>query len=423
MKLDVSHMRYLTGDDFRVLKAVEQGSRNHEVVPTTMIHNLSGLRSISGTHRSIGDLAKVKLVARVRNSKYDGYRLTYNGFDYMAIKTMLNRDTVYSIGNTIGVGKESDIYKVSDKSGTTKVMKIHRLGRTSFTSVRNNREYLKHSRQGTSWMHLSLLAAHKEFEFLGLLHSKGFQVPEPFDNSRHIVLMEYVKGFPMKNLRHHSNIPKLYSDLMIFALNLAKSGLIHCDYNEFNIMIKDEASMDSNDCGFVVIDLPQCISIQHDDAEFFFQRDIECIRRFFKKKLKYDPKPDSSMLDSNGFGDGYKYAYPVFKRDVVRCDNLDELVSASGFSKKKAADAHLEEAVESMRYAQYDSQGEEEGEEAEQGSSSDDDYSDYYSDEESSDESDGHLDQDEENERIIEALTTGVGNLKMDKLGNYILEE
>lgn len=411
-------MRYLTADDFRVLKAVEQGSRNHEVVPTTMIHNLSGLRSISGTNRSIGDLAKVKLVARVRNSKYDGYRLTYNGFDYMAIKTMLNRDTVYSIGNTIGVGKESDIYKVSDKNGNTQVMKIHRLGRTSFTSVRNNREYLKHSRQGTSWMHLSLLAAHKEFEFLALLNSRGFQVPQPFDNSRHMVLMEFIQGFPMKNLRKHSNIPRLYSDLMMFAVNLAKSGLIHCDYNEFNIMIKDEDAKESNDCGFVVIDFPQCISIQHPDAEFFFQRDIECIRRFFKKKLKYDPKPDSSMLDSDGFGDGYKYAYPVFKRDVVRCDNLDELVNASGFSKKKPADAHLEEAVGSMRYAQYESD-EGEGEEE----ASDEEYSDYYTEEESSEESDDHSDQDEENERIIEALSTGMGNLKMDKLGNYILEE
>ena len=28
MKLDTSHMRYLTSDDFRVLQAIELGSRN-----------------------------------------------------------------------------------------------------------------------------------------------------------------------------------------------------------------------------------------------------------------------------------------------------------------------------------------------------------------------------------------------------------
>ncbi|CDH13432.1 probable Serine/threonine-protein kinase RIO2 [Zygosaccharomyces bailii ISA1307] len=438
MKLDVGHMRYLTADDFRVLKAVEQGSRNHEVVPTTMIHNLSGMRASSGTNKAIGDLAKVKLVSRVRNAKYDGYKITYNGFDFLAIKAMLNRDTVYSIGNTIGVGKESDIYRVSARDGLPRVMKIHRLGRTSFHTVRNNRDYLKRSRQGSSWMHLSLLAAHKEFEFLSLLHSKGFKVPAPFDSSRHIVLMDMIDGFPMRNLRKHKNIPKLYSDLMLFAVQLANSGLIHCDYNEFNIMIKNEEACQEDDCGFVVIDFPQCISIQHADAEYFFNRDIECIRRFFRKKLKYDPKPDPSMLDTDGYGDGYKYPYPVFKRDVVRSDNLDELVQASGFSKKHPSDRRLEAAVESMRNAEYDSEEDELHNGAEEdslayeseaydddfGEEDDENYSDYYteSDEESS-ESDVDQAQEEENERIVEALSKGMGNLKMDKLGNYILEE
>ena len=102
-------MRYLTTDDFRVLQAVEQGSRSHEVVPTPLIHQISGMRSQSGTNRAISDLAKLSLISKMRNVKYDGYRLTYNGIDYLALKTMLNRDTVYSVGNTIGVGKESDI--------------------------------------------------------------------------------------------------------------------------------------------------------------------------------------------------------------------------------------------------------------------------------------------------------------------------
>lgn len=325
-------MRYLTTDDFRVLQAVEQGSRSHEVVPTPLIHQISGMRSQSGTNRAISDLAKLSLISKMRNVKYDGYRLTYNGIDYLALKTMLNRDTVYSVGNTIGVGKESDIYKVSDKNGNPRVMKIHRLGRTSFHSVRNNRDYLKKSNQGANWMHLSRLAANKEYQFMSMLYSKGFKVPEPFDNSRHIVVMELIEGYPMRRLRKHKNIPKLYSDLMCFIVDLANSGLIHCDFNEFNIMIKDKLE-DENDCGFVVIDFPQCISIQHQDADYYFQRDVDCIRRFFKKKLKYEPKPDSSMLDTEGFGDGYKYAYPDFKRDVKRTDNLDELVQASGFSK------------------------------------------------------------------------------------------
>ncbi|CAI4711521.1 AIF_collapsed_G0043410.mRNA.1.CDS.1 [Saccharomyces cerevisiae] len=425
MKLDTSHMRYLTTDDFRVLQAVEQGSRSHEVVPTPLIHQISGMRSQSGTNRAISDLAKLSLISKMRNVKYDGYRLTYNGIDYLALKTMLNRDTVYSVGNTIGVGKESDIYKVSDKNGNPRVMKIHRLGRTSFHSVRNNRDYLKKSNQGANWMHLSRLAANKEYQFMSMLYSKGFKVPEPFDNSRHIVVMELIEGYPMRRLRKHKNIPKLYSDLMCFIVDLANSGLIHCDFNEFNIMIKDKLE-DENDCGFVVIDFPQCISIQHQDADYYFQRDVDCIRRFFKKKLKYEPKPDSSMLDTEGFGDGYKYVYPDFKRDVKRTDNLDELVQASGFSKKHPGDRGLETAVESMRNAVYNSDDDMSNDEAEEENgegdySEEDEYYDSELDNESS-EDDSEDAQEEENERIIEALSSGVENLKMDKLGNYILE-
>ncbi|EJS42038.1 rio2p [Saccharomyces arboricola H-6] len=426
MKLDTSHMRYLTTDDFRVLQAVEQGSRNHEVVPTPLIHQMSGMRSQSGTSRAISDLAKLSLISKMRNIKYDGYRLTYNGIDYLALKTMLNRDTVYSVGNTIGVGKESDIYKVSDKNGNSRVMKIHRLGRTSFQSVRNNRDYLKKSNQGASWMDLSRLAAGKEYQFMSMLYSKGFKVPEPFDNSRHIVLMELIEGYPMRRLRKHKNIPKLYSDLMCFIVELANSGLIHCDFNEFNIIIKDEVE-DENDCGFVVIDFPQCVSIQHQDADYYFQRDVDCIRRFFKKKLKYEPKPDSSMLDTNGFGDGYKYAYPEFARDVERSDNLDELVQASGFSKKHPGDRSLETAVEGMRNPVYDNLDDEisdektEDEKSEDEDSGEEEYYDSEFDDESSG-NDSEDSQEEENERIIEALSSGVENLKMDKLGNYILE-
>jgi len=41
------------------------------------------------------------------NFKDDGYRLTYGGYDYLALKTFANRNSIYSVGNQIGVGKES----------------------------------------------------------------------------------------------------------------------------------------------------------------------------------------------------------------------------------------------------------------------------------------------------------------------------
>ncbi|AGO10290.1 AaceriABL166Wp [[Ashbya] aceris (nom. inval.)] len=414
MKLDTSNMRYLTADDFKVLRAVEFGSRDHELVPVQLIHRNSGMRSMSGTNRSIGDLAKLKLVSKQRNAKYDGYVLTYNGFDYIALKSLLEKNAIYSVGNTIGVGKESDIYQVSDAASQSLVMKIHRLGRTSFHTVKTKREYLKRG-QSANWMRLSHLSAEREYAYMCLLHSKGFSVPRPYANARHAIVMEYIRGYPMRRLRSHPNVPKLYSDLMAFVVRLANHGLIHCDFNEFNIMIKDEIE-GAEDQGFVVIDFPQCISIQHQEAEYYFKRDVDCIRRFFKKKLKYEPKSDRTFLDTDGFGDGFRYAYPVFSRDVTRCDNLDELVMASGFKKQHPGDRDLEQSMEAMRNTEYTD------DEGSPSDSEEDTESEEY-DELSDDESEEEDDLEEENNRIIEALSTGVGKLKMDNLGNYILEE
>lgn len=457
MKLDTSHMRYLTSDDFKVLQGIELGTRNHELVPTTLIHSLGGMKSPTGTQRAIGDLAKLKLVSRLRNAKYDGFRLTYNGFDYLALKSMLNRETVYSVGTTIGVGKESDIYSVSDPEGVQKVMKIHRLGRTSFKTVKNNRDYLK-NKLTQNWMYLSRLAAQKEYEFMVVLYQNGFIVPQPFDYSRHCVLMEWIKGIPMKHLRTHNNYRKLYSDLMNFIVKLGNHGLIHCDFNEFNIIIRDHAVTGGNginiggnskkqaerakqgkqeipevakslsaDSDFVVIDFPQCVSIEHVDAKDYFDRDVQGIRAFFEKKFRYKPAHDPTMLDTDGYGDGYKYAYPNFKRDVKREKSLDVEVKASGYAKKQTGNREandLESAVQSMRVNtgeesddEYNDLSDFSAEEAEEDSDEDYDLEDFDEEEEEED------DHEEENEKIIEALSSGVKGLKMDKLGNYILEE
>jgi RIO kinase 2 len=103
---------------------VEIGSKNHEVVPTTLIVQISGLRN-GGVNKLIGSLAQRNLVAKVQNAKCesfisrqwyckdsyspkdDGYRLTYGGYDYLAMRAMSKRDSMFSVGNQIGVGKES----------------------------------------------------------------------------------------------------------------------------------------------------------------------------------------------------------------------------------------------------------------------------------------------------------------------------
>ncbi|RIB22691.1 RIO1 family-domain-containing protein [Gigaspora rosea] len=250
MKLDAKLLRYMNTDEFRVLTAVEMGSKNHEVVPTPLIAQIAGLRN-GGSHKILGELAKKNLISRVTNAKYDGYRLTYGGYDYLALKTFVKRGSVDSVGNQIGVGKESDIYVVADENENQLALKIHRLGRISFRTIKSNRDYLQ-KRKSASWMYMSRLAAMKEYAFMKVLYENGFPVPEPIDSVRHCVVMELIDAYPLRQITDVQDPGQLYSDLMNLIVRLAQHGLIHGDFNEFNILIKENGNP-------VLIDFPQMV--------------------------------------------------------------------------------------------------------------------------------------------------------------------
>lgn len=81
------------------------------------------------------------------------------------------------------MGKEADIYMAQTPDGDQVVLKLHRLGRTSFKAVKNKRDYLK-SRTSVSWLYMSRLSALKEFAFMTALFKHGFPTPTPLDHNR-----------------------------------------------------------------------------------------------------------------------------------------------------------------------------------------------------------------------------------------------
>ena len=195
MKFDVEVFRYIEKDAWRVLVSVEMGMKNHELVPVELINAISGLKH-GGAFKFIRDLLKHKLVHH-DNSKYDAYRLTPLGYDYLAIKAFVNRGAIEGVGRRIGVGKESDVYEVVTEEGETLALKLHRLGRTSFRAVKSKRDYIKKTTTHTNWLYLSRLAALKEHAFMKALGDNGFPVPVAVDVNRHAVLMSIVDGYPL----------------------------------------------------------------------------------------------------------------------------------------------------------------------------------------------------------------------------------
>ncbi|KAL4193854.1 hypothetical protein AMTRI_Chr06g179000 [Amborella trichopoda] len=285
MKLDVNALRYLSDDDFRVLTAVELGMRNHEIVPADLINPIAGLKH-GGTYKVLRNLLKHKLVHH-DSSKYDGFRLTYLGYDFLAIKALLNRGVFVAVGRQLGVGKESDIFEVAAEDGTIMAMKLHRLGRISFRAVKSKRDYLLH-RSSYNWLYLSRLAAKKEFAFMKV---KQLQNPE--------TIFETIVGI---------------------VVRLAEHGLIHCDFNEFNIMIDDDEKV-------TMIDFPQMVSVSHRNAQMYFDRDVECIFKFFRKRFNISYECEGSDSDSE------ESVRPCFSSIVKSTSSLDKELAASGFTR------------------------------------------------------------------------------------------
>ena len=303
-------------------------------------------------------------------SKYDGYRLTNQGYDYLALRALVSRGVVQGLGRQIGVGKESDVYEAQDEEGDTLIIKFHRLGRTSFRAVKSKRDYLR-GRTSFSWLYLNRLAAKKEFAFMRALRDRGLPVPEAIDHNRHAVVMSKVHGTPLCRCTKE-DVPDpafVYRQIMENLVAVTALGLVHCDFNEFNIMMHDDGTI-------TFIDFPQMISVKHPNALALFERDVDCILRFFDRKLHFHPDQDP------GLGD---LAYPDFAAlvgaEAGQDERMDRELRASGFHSKDAE--VLDRYIESLRRDGEEGGSESDGEEEESGSESDGE------EEESGSESDG----------------------------------
>jgi RIO kinase 2 len=176
-------------------------------------------------------------------------------------------------------------------------------------------------------MYMSRLAALKEYEFMKALRREGFPVPEPVGQNRHTVIMGLVDAFPMRQISKVGDPATLYAELLAQIVRLAQHGLIHGDFNEFNILVEERQESDEQVSLIpTIIDFPQMVSIDHANAEYYFDRDVGCIKRFFDRRFGFtSDEPGPFLKDAT--------------KTIVK--RLDVEVQASGFSKKMAKELEV----------------------------------------------------------------------------------
>ncbi|KAL8989855.1 MAG: hypothetical protein Q9177_001357 [Variospora cf. flavescens] len=235
---------------------------------------------------------------------------------------------------------------------------------------------------------MSRLSALKEYTFMRALHTAGFPVPAPVACSRHTVVMSLVQGTPLYQIRHlqPQQARKLYAELMALIVRLAGVGLIHGDFNEFNIMIEEHGNSEGGACLLpqtgaaaaaeeelapaaeritlrpILIDFPQMLSISHPNASTYFDRDVGCVKRYFARRYHFtsdDPGPffadverRQAMMRNEKKNEKKKKTKKKKEEEeesgggVGDDRRLDVEVEASGFSRKMAKE--LEKYMEEV---------------------------------------------------------------------------
>jgi len=153
-------------------------------------------------------------------------------------------------------------------------------------------------------------------------------------------------GWPLHTVYQMEQPERCMGAMLELIVRMGKCGLIHGDFNEFNVAVSKEDSSK-----IVMYDFPQMVSMNHPNAKMYFNRDVEGIYRFFSLRFGVDVE----SFERPDFED-------IFSQ---REKSLDVQVGASGFSKEDIQYFEVEMEKERNKVRTEDAESEEEGDEEE----------------------------------------------------------
>jgi len=270
----VQVFRKLESEDFRILNIIEAAMSKREFVPTEQIQKYAKL-PMDRIEFTLGKLNKLGLIYQTKGA-YVGHTLNYAGYDCLAINTLVKAGVIESFGQTLGVGKEADVYDALSPDGKRIAVKFHRLGRISFRQTRRKRGYV---REHSTWLFQSHLAAEKEFQAMQLVYKNGVSVPEPISQNRHVIAMGMIEGAELSKYKEILKPEKILKEILRnVRKTYLKAHVIHADLSEYNIILKPDGHI-------LIIDWPQYVMTNHANAEDLLERDLKNILTFFNRKF------------------------------------------------------------------------------------------------------------------------------------------
>jgi RIO kinase 1 len=207
------------------------------------------------------------------------------------LQPLIEEGLIDSVVRQLMSGKEAMVYVVrcGDQTRCAKIYKDanersfrQAVDYTENRKVKNTRQaraMAKGTRYGRQAQEAAWQSA--EVDALYRLAAAGVRVPQPFNFSDGVLIMELVTdehGDAAPRLNDVALTPELarihHAALLVEVLRMLCAGVVHGDLSEFNILLAVD--------GPVIIDLPQAIDAAgNNHAERMLLRDVANLRNFF----------------------------------------------------------------------------------------------------------------------------------------------
>ena len=274
--------RKLDDNHFKVLRAIESNLSRFEVVPKDVIFRESGLGQRA--EKLLRKLHEYKLIWAPMGLER-GFCLNYNGLDFLALKSLVDRNVIESLGKPLGVGKEADVYDAVSPRGERLAVKFFRIGRTSFKKYERHRTALLSAH---SYIAASIKSAAREYQALKALHPRGVKVPKPVARNRHVVVTEFFQGIEMASIQYLARPLRILGEIIENVKKAYDAGIVHSDLSAYNVLVTPEEEI-------LIIDWPQWVRPSHPMAREYLRRDIAGLIKFFKRRWKIRELPEDYL--------------------------------------------------------------------------------------------------------------------------------
>ncbi|WP_297548982.1 serine/threonine-protein kinase RIO2 [Thermococcus sp.] len=292
--------------DFRILRGVELNMRHHKWVPLEDIARFARVDVETASFR-LGKLDDMSLVRRRSDIGYIGYQLTIHGYDVLAIRALARKGVVEAISTTqIGVGKDADVYVGITPTGEKVAVKFNRIGGRTASRRAGYHSHVFADKHHTSWLYVSRLIAKKEYDALVLL-SPIARVPKPVAWNRHVLVMEFVEGTELAELRDdeltREEAENFLDRILEEYLKIVRFGIVHSDLSEFNVVLTGD--------DILIIDWAQHLTTANPESYELLKRDLNVIINAFRRRWRVNrsfdeiwPAFEEAWHESRGEGHG-----------------------------------------------------------------------------------------------------------------------